>query len=61
MAQLENALTFITRASTRGFLTGMTHSSNSKIHAPLEVAKGYHMGYIKAKINLNLSKHQNTA
>ncbi len=32
---------------------GTPHSSSSKLHAPLEVAKGYHMGYIKAKINLS--------
>ncbi len=38
---------------------GTTQSSSSKIHAPLEVAKGYHVGYIKAKINVNLSKPKN--
>ncbi len=36
-----------------------THSSTSKLHAPLEVAKGHHVGYIEAKINLNWSKPQN--
>ena len=40
-------------------ILGMPHSSSSKIHAPLEVAKGYHVGYIEAKIRLNWSKPQN--
>ena len=38
---------------------GMTHSSTSKNHLEVEVAKGYHVGYITAKINLNLSEPQN--
>ena len=38
---------------------GTPHSSSSKIDAPLEVAKGYYVGYIKARINLSWSKTQN--
>ncbi len=36
----------------------MAHSSSSNIHAPLEVAKGHHAGYIKAKFNLNWCKEK---
>ncbi len=35
---------------------GTTHSSNSKVNAPLEVAKGHHVGYVKAIINLGWFK-----
>ncbi len=38
-----------------GLTHGTAHPSSSKIHASLEVAKGYHVGYIKAKINLDWS------
>ncbi len=47
-------INWFTKANgTQLFLIGTPCCSNSKMHAPLEVAKGYHAGYRKAKINLN--------
>ncbi len=37
---------FTTEVPVEKSLLGTTHSSSRKIHAPLEVAKGYHVGYI---------------
>ena len=47
----------IRQAKANILICGTTRHSSSKIHAPLEVAKGYHVGYFKAEINLNGLHH----
>ncbi len=42
LKQSYNNLTFFVY-----LFSGRPHYSTSKMHAPLEVAKGYHVGYIK--------------